>query len=44
MWREGGGGSNRASAGPITLQSGVAAPGVLGGPTQGPFAPPFRLV
>ena len=40
-WKEGGGGSNRAPAGPTTLQSGVAAPGVLGAPPRGRWPPPF---
>ena len=42
QWKEGGGGSNRAPAGPTTLQSGVAAPGVLGAPPRGRWPPPFR--
>ena len=44
QWKEGGGGSNPAPAGPTTLQSGVAAQGGSGGPTQGPSAPPLWLV
>ena len=39
--RWGGGGSNRAPAGPTTLQSGVAAHGVLGAPLRGRWPPLF---